>query len=147
MNVMRQTVCLVVNPITIDIFSALFKCTPTGRPKSFHFSWLGLDALSLVGPTGVQLLDFCCSSVSVLVLLLSSHLASSRCWILICVFVVLMQWWVKVLHADRITFNLCLWTTAKPRARVVATSNWFKPPSSSNLLPTVPRRCFCCSLF
>ena len=28
-------------------------------------SWLGLDVLSLVGPTGVQLLDICCSSVSV----------------------------------------------------------------------------------
>ena len=28
-------------------------------------SWSGLDALSLVGPTRVQLLDFCCSSVSV----------------------------------------------------------------------------------
>ena len=40
---------------------------------------LGLDALSLVGPTGVQLLDFCCSSVSELVLLLSAHVVSSQC--------------------------------------------------------------------
>ena len=36
---------------------------------------------TLVGPTGVQLLDFCfcCSSVSVLVLLLSTHRVSSQC--------------------------------------------------------------------
>ena len=26
-------------------------------------SWLGFDALFLVGPAGVQLFDFCCSSV------------------------------------------------------------------------------------
>ena len=28
-------------------------------PKNFQFSWLGLDALSLVRPDGVQLFDFC----------------------------------------------------------------------------------------
>ena len=31
MNVMRQTACLVVNPITVDNFAALFNCTPAGR--------------------------------------------------------------------------------------------------------------------
>ena len=61
-------------------------------------------------------------------LLLRTHFASSQCWILIWMFAVFMHWWVEVLHADRTTFNLCLWTTAEPRARVVATSNWFKPP-------------------
>ena len=29
----------------------------------FQLNWLGLDVLSLVGPTGVQLIDVCCSSV------------------------------------------------------------------------------------
>ena len=28
LNVMQQSVCLVVNPITIDNFAALFNCTP-----------------------------------------------------------------------------------------------------------------------
>ena len=31
MNVMRQTACLVVNPITVDNFADLFNCTPVGR--------------------------------------------------------------------------------------------------------------------
>ena len=30
-NVMRHTVCLVVNPITVDNFAALFNCTPEDR--------------------------------------------------------------------------------------------------------------------
>ena len=71
MHVMRQTACLVVNPITINNFADLFNCTPVGRASdlmmasalSFQLSWLGPD-LSLVGPTGVQLLDFCCSGMS-----------------------------------------------------------------------------------
>ena len=28
LNVMRQSACLVINPITIDVFAALFNCTP-----------------------------------------------------------------------------------------------------------------------
>ena len=55
--------------------SDLFNCTPVGQAsdimmapaKRFQLSWLGPDDLSLVGPTGVQLLDFCRSSVSELV--------------------------------------------------------------------------------
>ena len=56
---------------------------------------LGLDALSLVGPIGVQQLDFCCFSVSVLVLVFISVLNIDlyvRCFAE-----------VEVLHADRIT--------------------------------------------
>ena len=52
---------------------------PSVTLKSSHLSCLGLDALFLVGSTGVQLLDFCCSCVSVLVLLLNTHLDSSQC--------------------------------------------------------------------
>ena len=56
------------------------------------YIWLGLDALSLFGPIGVQLLDICCSSLSVRVLLLSSHLVSTQyCWILIYMIAVLMH--------------------------------------------------------
>ena len=80
---------LVVNPITFNNFSTLFNCTLTGRASDLmmathvQFSWLGLDVLSLVTPTGVQLLDFCCFGISVLVLLLYSHYVSSQCWIMI----------------------------------------------------------------
>ena len=31
LNVMRQYACLVVNPITVDKFAALFNCTPMDR--------------------------------------------------------------------------------------------------------------------
>ena len=31
MNVMRQTACLVVNPITVNEFADLFSCMPVGR--------------------------------------------------------------------------------------------------------------------
>ena len=30
LNVMRQFACLVINPITVDGFTALFNCTPAG---------------------------------------------------------------------------------------------------------------------
>ena len=30
-NVLQQTACLVVNPITVGIFAFLFNCTPVGR--------------------------------------------------------------------------------------------------------------------
>ena len=35
LNVMRQSACLVVNPITVDGFAALFNCV------SFYFVWIG----------------------------------------------------------------------------------------------------------
>ena len=31
LNVMRQSVCLVINSITVDNFAALFNCTPVDR--------------------------------------------------------------------------------------------------------------------
>ena len=90
---MRQSVCLVVNPITVNNFP-LFKLQTKWRlrPKHAQYNWLGLDALSLVGQIGAQLLDICCSSVSLRVLLLSSHLISTQCcWILIYMIAVLMH--------------------------------------------------------
>ena len=44
-NVMRQSACLVINPITVDGYAALFNCTPVDRAsdsmlaptKSFSF--------------------------------------------------------------------------------------------------------------
>ena len=31
LNIMRQSACLVINPITVDNFAALFNCTPVDR--------------------------------------------------------------------------------------------------------------------
>ena len=31
LNVMRQSACLVINPITVDGYTALFNCTPVDR--------------------------------------------------------------------------------------------------------------------
>ena len=31
LNVMQQSACLVINPITVDGFAALFNCTPVDR--------------------------------------------------------------------------------------------------------------------
>ena len=31
LNVMRQSACFVINPITVDNFAALFKCTSVDR--------------------------------------------------------------------------------------------------------------------
>ena len=31
LNVMRQSACLVINPITVDGFAALFSCTPVDQ--------------------------------------------------------------------------------------------------------------------
>ena len=31
LNVMRQSVCLVINPIKVDGYTALFNCTPVDR--------------------------------------------------------------------------------------------------------------------
>ena len=34
-NVMRQSACLVINPITVDDFAALFNCTPVDRASDY----------------------------------------------------------------------------------------------------------------
>ena len=31
LNVMRQSACLLINPITVDSYTALFNCTPVDR--------------------------------------------------------------------------------------------------------------------
>ena len=35
LNVMQQSACLVINPITVDSFVALFKCTPVDSASDF----------------------------------------------------------------------------------------------------------------
>ena len=33
-NVMRQSACLVINPVTVNNFAALFNCTPMNRASA-----------------------------------------------------------------------------------------------------------------
>ena len=67
LNVMRQSACLVFNPITVDNYAAFFNCTPVGRAldsydgpdiKLFILVGWGRSYLSVAWPTGVQLVFF-----------------------------------------------------------------------------------------
>ena len=63
LNVMRQSACLVFNPIMVDNYAAFFNCTPVGRAsdsyggpdlKPFILVGWGRSFLSVVlDPTGV----------------------------------------------------------------------------------------------
>ena len=73
LNVMRQSACLVFNPITVDNYAAFFNCTPGGSgvrlydgPDLKLFILVGWcrSFLSVALPTGVQLMFFFCSGVS-----------------------------------------------------------------------------------
>ena len=75
LNVMRQSACLVFNPIMVDNYAAFFNCTPVGRAsdvrlydgpdlKLFILVGWGRSSLSVAWPTGVQLVFFFCSGVS-----------------------------------------------------------------------------------
>ena len=61
LNVMRQSVCLVLNPIMVDNYAAFFNCTPVGRAsismiaptKSYSFQLVCVGASCLLlGPPG-----------------------------------------------------------------------------------------------
>ena len=69
LNVMRQSVCLVINSFTVDGYATLFKYTPSdsmmARPKAIHFSWLGPALSSVAWSTGAQLIIFFCFRFSV----------------------------------------------------------------------------------
>ena len=72
--VVRQSACLVINPITVDSFASHW--TPVGRAADsimgpsqsllIYLSWLGLDfVLSVACSFGIQLVVFFCSGISV----------------------------------------------------------------------------------
>ena len=70
LNAMRQSTCLVINPITVDNFAALFNCTPVDRasyycicwprPKAIHFVGWERSSSSVAWSTGAQLMIFFC---------------------------------------------------------------------------------------
>ena len=91
---MWQTACLVVNPITVNNFADLFNFTPVGRFSELMMAPAESFQLSLLGPTGVQLLDFCCSSVSELGcdwVLVLFHL-SDESWFICSLFWFIDEW-------------------------------------------------------
>ena len=75
---MRQSACLVFNPITVNNFASLFNCTPVGRASdsmmarhnSIYFSWFGPELFCLLlGPPGFNcwfssapVFQWCCST-------------------------------------------------------------------------------------
>ena len=65
LNVMRLSVCLVFNPITVNNYASLFDFMPVGRAsasmialtKVIRFSWLGLEHFRLfLGPLWFKIL-------------------------------------------------------------------------------------------
>ena len=73
---MQQTACLLVNPITGGNFVFIFSCTPVGQTSDsmmvstyLFMRWYGPDALAVVRPIRVYLLDFFCSGIQLYVLL------------------------------------------------------------------------------
>ena len=53
--IMRQTACLVVNPIMVDSYFSLFNCTTVVPPfRKAFIRGLGLGALSLAWPAVVN---------------------------------------------------------------------------------------------
>ena len=77
-NITRQSVCLVFNPITVNNFASIFNCTPAGRAsdsmmaltKGIYFSWFGPELFCLLlGPPGFNcwfsfalVFQWCCST-------------------------------------------------------------------------------------
>ena len=59
LNVLRQSACLVYNPVIVDNYAAFFNRTPVGRASDSMmastlklFNLVGWGFLSLLGPTG-----------------------------------------------------------------------------------------------
>ena len=120
---MRQSACLVLNPITVNNFASLFNCAPVGRVSdSKLFILVGWGRIFFVCSL-VQLLVVFCSSIPVVlfdtpgiskyrsqhVFLSSPHLG------FIIVFirdVICFPWWsideLENLHADRTTSYIFL---------------------------------------
>ena len=80
LNVMRQSACLVINPIMVDSFAALFNCTPVGRasdsmivPDLKLFILIGWDRSFRGSVFGLR--------VSVMFHLMLVHFAFSSVWV------------------------------------------------------------------
>ena len=66
LDIIRQIVCLVVNPITVDGYVSLFNCTTEVRAShsvTALTSGMGLHDMSMAWPAVVQLLVFMYSGI------------------------------------------------------------------------------------
>ena len=54
LNVMQQSACLVINPITVDGYAALFNCTPVDRASDFIVSFSFRDQGKSFIPLSMQ---------------------------------------------------------------------------------------------
>ena len=64
LNIMRQFARSVINPITVDIFAALFNCTSVDLASASIVGW-DRSSSSVVWSTGAQLMIFFCFRFSV----------------------------------------------------------------------------------
>ena len=62
-NVMRQSACLVIDPIMVDSFASLLNCKPVGRASESK-DGPNIKLVDLL-KFGVQLVVFFCSGISV----------------------------------------------------------------------------------
>ena len=147
---MRQSACLVFNPITVNNFASLFNCTPVGRAsdqwwprhKAIYFSWLGLERFCLLlGPPGFNCWFSFCSSVPEVLFdtpgisgCRSQHVVSVKSSSLfhhsIYLWFICFPWWsideLENIHADRTT--VCFEPWQKPRARLGSRKTGLSPP-------------------
>ena len=71
-NVIKQSACSAINPITVDHFAYLFNCTPVSGIRLYDWpvlilfiKWSGPELFTVCfSAHGVQLVDFFCSSIS-----------------------------------------------------------------------------------
>ena len=144
---MRQSACLVFNPITVNNFASLFARRWIGRQtlwwprhKAIYFSWLGPElSCLLLGPP-----MFKCWFSFALVFQwvardprdLQVSVATRFCWVLIsvsseclsviCLFPVMIHWWVRKPSCGP---NKCMfWAMTEAEGEVGYPSNRFKPP-------------------
>ena len=54
LDVMRQSECLVINPITVNGYAALFNCTPVNRASDSMMAQTLSYSFKLVGPLGLN---------------------------------------------------------------------------------------------
>ena len=59
-NIMRQSACLVFNPITVNNFASLFNCTPVGRASDSmsHIAIVDMSAMQKITAAVKFLLAF-----------------------------------------------------------------------------------------
>ena len=158
---MRQSACLVFNPITVNNFASLFNCTPVGgasdsmmAPTWSYFSWFGPElfvcCLAHRGSTVGFLLLQCSSGVVGHPRDLQVSVATHFCRVLIFastwylsaiyLFHVMIHWWVR--KPPRGPNNCVFWAMVGAGGGVGYPWGRFEPPTIFIL--TVLGRCFCC---